>query len=96
MTDFVFQIPPKQYDQRYMNFLVRDLRLAFSNIESLGPEVVATLSILNCPTTGAGLNVGDVYVDGLTGVLKLVLKGYGYLASNLLSSALGTATASVS
>ena len=68
--------PPRDYNQLYMDTLLRVLRLHFNSIRAVGPLTGATLNlnIDTMPTEAnfADLRSGDVYVDTTAGnVLKV-------------------------
>lgn len=60
--------PPGDYNVRFMSDLARAFSVLTDHIRNPGEEVVATLTILNCPeyadnsaAVAGGLGVGDVY-----------------------------------
>lgn len=76
-------LPTKEYDQAYMNRLVRQLDLTISKLQSIRPITVGSdltsqiaafpisgLTIQNIPTSPTGLPAGSVWSD--SGVLKIV------------------------
>lgn len=76
-------LPPKEYDQDYMNRLLRQIDFALRKIQAIGPITVGSdptrqiaafpisgLTIQNIPTSSTGLPVGSVWSD--SGVLKIV------------------------
>lgn len=78
-----FPLPPKEYDQQYMQRLVRQLQIFINQLSAQGPITAASdltesdmrhpisaLTLLNLPTSSTGLPVGSVWND--SGTLKVV------------------------
>jgi hypothetical protein len=76
-------LAPREYNQEYMNRLIRQLNLAINGINQVRPVTVGSdlssqiagypvsgLTIVNVPTSSTGLPPGSVWSDG--GVLKIV------------------------
>lgn len=76
-------LPPKEYDQDYMNRLIRQIDFALRKLQSIRPITVGSdqtekiaafpisgLTIQDIPTSSTGLPVGSVWSD--SGVLKIV------------------------
>ncbi len=76
-------LPPRDYNQDYMNRLVKQLSLTIARINAIRPVIVGSdlsgelagypisgLTIVNVPTSSAGLPSGSVWSDG--GTLKIV------------------------
>lgn len=76
-------LPPKEYDQDYMNRLIRQIDFAFRKMQAIRPITVASdqtsqvagfpisgLTIQDIPTSPTGLPVGSVWSD--SGILKIV------------------------
>lgn len=76
-------LPPKEYEQEYMNRLVKQISSAFRDMNAVGPLTVGSdlsqqnrgfpisgLTIVNIPTSSANLPSGSVWSDG--GTLKIV------------------------
>jgi len=64
--------PPVEYQQVYFSELIRALNFYFRQNNNPGPAVVATLQILNLPTSATGLPVGSVWRDSTDNTLKIV------------------------
>lgn len=75
-------LPPKEYNQEYMSRLIRQINLALSKVNAVGPLTVGSdlsgeragfplsgLTIVNVPTSPTGLPAGSVWSDG--GILKI-------------------------
>lgn len=62
-------IPPREYDQRYFNNMVRNLEIFMGQVVQSGAVRMATVNISDLPTSDAGLRVGDLYND--TGTVKI-------------------------
>jgi len=65
-----FATAPREYDQRYMNVLVRQMNDAFAQILSTGPIQAQTINISSLPTSASGLRSGDLWND--SGTVKIV------------------------
>ena len=76
-------LAPREYDQDYMNRLVRQINIALNQMRNVGPMIVGSdlsqqvkghpisgLTIINVPTSSANLTSGSVWSDG--GTLKIV------------------------
>jgi len=76
-------LPPKEYNQEYMNRLVRQLELTIRRQHAGGPITggsdltqtvaqfpISALTLNNIPTSPTGLPSGSVWSDG--GTLKIV------------------------
>lgn len=83
MSTSALPLPPEEYDRQYMNRLIRQLDFAFKSLNSVRPVTVGSdltsqtaaypisgLTIVNVPTSSAGLPPGSVWSDA--GVLKIV------------------------
>jgi hypothetical protein len=66
--------PPAQYNQQYVNELIRVLNLYFRAIQNQGPVVGNTAQFTNLPTSATGLPAGSLWVDtSASNVVKVVL-----------------------
>lgn len=75
-----FPLPPKDYNQEYMNRLVRQLEITLRRLHAgqpiragsdrTGAYVVSALTLEDIPTSPTGLPSGSVWSDG--GTLKIV------------------------
>lgn len=76
-------LPPKEYEQEYMNRLIRQIDFAFRKMQAIRPLTVGSdqtrqvagfpisgLTIQDIPTSPTGLPAGSVWSD--SGVLKIV------------------------
>jgi hypothetical protein len=76
-------LPPKEYNQEYMNRLIKQLDFAIRKLQSIRPITVGSdlssqiaafpisgLTIQDIPTSPTGLPAGSVWSD--SGVLKIV------------------------
>lgn len=83
MSTSALPLPPEEYDRQYMNRLIRQLDFALKSLNSIRPVTVGSdltsqtaaypisgLTIVNVPTSSAGLPSGSVWSDA--GVLKIV------------------------
>lgn len=78
-----FPVPPSNYDHQYMLRLVRQLQIMINQLASQGPitagsdlslsdmkHPISALTLINLPTSSAGLPSGSVWNDA--GTLKIV------------------------
>ena len=66
--------PPAQYNQQYINELIRVLNLYFRAIQNPGPLVASTAQLTNLPTSATGLPAGSLWVDtSASNVVKVVV-----------------------
>lgn len=87
-------IPPKEYDARYFNELLRILSLYFRAIQNPGDAVVNTLRILNLPTNPTGLPTGSIWYDVTENLLRIHDDSYVFipLTGSETTTAAGTVT----
>jgi len=65
--------PPKEYDQQYVEQLLRVLQAQFRAIDNPGRALHTRIKLTDLPTSSAGLVSGEVWVDtGAGNVLKIV------------------------
>lgn len=82
-TSSALPLPPSEYDQQYMQRLVRQLDLTIKTLNSVRPLTVGSdltsqtaaypisgLTIVNVPTSSTGLPPGSIWSD--SGILKIV------------------------
>lgn len=82
-SDSALPLPPKEYSPEYMGRLLRQLNFIFGRLNSVRPVTVGSdlsqqnvgypisgLTIVNIPTSSAGLPSGSVWSDN--GTLKIV------------------------
>ena len=72
MTTTRLPNPPTQYGQEYMSRLLNQINQQFRALDQPGPLRGTTLNLVLLPTSATGLRYGDVWLDPLTGELKLV------------------------
>lgn len=82
-SNSAFPLPPKEYSSEYMGRLLRQLNIVIGRLNSIRPMTVGSdlsqqnvgypisgLTIVNVPTSSAGLPSGSVWSDN--GTLKIV------------------------
>ena len=82
-SNSAFPLPPREYSVEYMNRLIKQLELVLRRLNAVRPLTVGSdlteqtvaypvsgLTIVNVPTSSAGLPPGSVWSD--SGVLKIV------------------------
>lgn len=83
MSSSALPLPPSDYNQEYMNRLLRQLNLVLARLNSIRPVTVGSdlsqqnvgypisgLTIVDIPTSSANLPSGSVWSDN--GTLKIV------------------------
>lgn len=83
VSNSALPLAPKEYDQAYMDRLLRQIDLSIRKLQAIRPLTVGSdpttqvaafpisgLTIQNIPTSSTGLPVGSVWSD--SGVLKIV------------------------
>jgi hypothetical protein len=83
MSSSALPLPPSDYNQEYMNRLLKQLNLILARLNSIRPVTVGSdlsqqnvgypisgLTIVNIPTSSANLPSGSVWSD--SGTLKIV------------------------
>lgn len=83
LSNSALPLPPRDYSKDYFDRLVRQINLAFIALNAVRPVTVGSdltsqlqgyplsgLTIVNIPTSSAGLPPGSVWSDG--GTLKIV------------------------
>lgn len=92
-ADVRLQQPPATYTQTYFSQLVRDIRQLFNTTINPAQSTIGILTLTGSPTLAAGFPPGTVYVDGSSGILKIVLANQAYAPSFAITVALGTVVA---
>lgn len=67
----VFQTPPKEYDQRYMMNMIKQIQLYVASVNSAGSIECSEITTSRLPTSPIGLRAGTFYNDN--GTVKVVL-----------------------
>lgn len=85
-----FQNPPATYQAGFFSVFFRDLRLYLELLRTPGWLVEGQISLIDCPSSGVGLKVGDVYEDG--SYLRVVKTGDAFVTGTSVITGLGTVT----
>lgn len=86
----VLPLPPAQYEQGYLQQLVRAMTDYIEQMSNPGPVVCSSLRILQCPRSGGGLPQGSVWARN--GVLYIVDSSYGSPGGVTAVGSVGTVT----
>lgn len=89
----VLPLPGPQYDQGYLQNLVRALTAYIENMSNPGPVVCSTLRILQIPHSGYLLPVGSVWSN--SGVLYTIETNKGYAGGVTGTGHVGNVTVTV-
>lgn len=65
-----FQDAPAQYDQAYMNTLLKTLDTFVRELQHAGPLAGSTINLSHLPTSSTGLRSGDLWNNA--GVVNIV------------------------
>lgn len=68
----VFSPPPKEYDQQYMDQVVRELNIWIKFMKTTGPvKIGPRVTLESLPTSATGLNAGELWNDSGTVKIKV-------------------------
>ena len=86
-----FPIPPRQYDQAYLNEVIRAFSVFIQQIQNPGDARHTTLTLTNLQSmTDQGLEVGALFeVDGFVKITRSFIPNVGGVAG---SGSVGTVT----
>ena len=90
-----FPVPPEQYDQQYMEEIVRSFSTYLTQIQNPGEGRHTELVLTNLKTHDQGLEVGAIFKVGTTGNLKIVVADIPHVRGNSATSSVGSVTVTV-
>jgi hypothetical protein len=82
--------PGKEYDQNYLNQLIRALANYFNLLDSTTPIQVDTIILSGIKSSGYGLPIGSLYKNG--DQIFIVVVDKQYAATLTATTSLGTVT----
>ena len=90
-----FPVPPEQYDQQYMEEIVRSFSTYLRQMQNPGEGRHTELVLTNLQTDDQGLEVGAIFRSGTTGDLKITIASISHLRGNSATSSVGSVTVTV-
>tara|TARA_R100000995_G_scaffold78004_1_gene48390 strand:+ start:1824 stop:2123 length:300 start_codon:yes stop_codon:yes gene_type:complete len=90
-----FPVPPDQYDQQYLEEIVRSFSIYLTQMQNPGEGRHTGLVLTNLQTDDQGLEVGALFRSGETGDLKITIAGISHLRGNSATSSVGSVTVTV-
>jgi len=94
-----FPVPPDQYNQQYMEEIVRSFSIYLAQMQNPGEGRNTELVLTNLQTHDQGLEVGALFIDkDISGVLnniKIVVANASNVRGNFATSSVGSVTVTV-
>ena len=91
-----FPTPPEEYDQQYMNELVRSFSVYLRQIQNPGEGRHTGLALTNLQTDDQGLAVGELFnyrdASGMMGYIKIVAADASNLRGITATGGVGSVT----
>lgn len=86
----IFPAPPAEYDQRYLQDVIRSLDAMVRIIKSPGEGRQTTLVLTDLPTSDVGLEYGSLYLDG--NQLRVAMPSTPFVGGVSATGSVGTVT----
>ena len=90
-----FPVPPEQYDQQYMEELVRSFSIYLRQIQNPGEGRNTQLVLTNLQTDDQGLEVGTLFKSEITGNVKITTANISNIRGNFATGSVGSVTVTV-
>ena len=90
-----FPVPPEEYDQQYMEEVVRSFSIYLRQMQNPGEGRHTELVLTNLQTDDQGLEVGAIFRFGTTGSLRIVVADVPHLRGNVATGSVGSVTVTV-
>ena len=94
-----FPVPPEEYDQRYMEEVVRSFSIYLRQMQNPGEGRHTELVLTNLQTDDQGLEVGALFIDkdvsGVLNNIKIVVADASNVRGNSATSSVGSVTVTV-
>ncbi len=94
-----FPVPPEQYDQKYMEEVVRSFSIYVRQMQNPGEGRNTQLVLTNLQTHDQGLEVGALFVDqdtnGVFNSIKITVADASNVRGNSATSSIGSVTVTV-
>tara|TARA_R100000654_G_scaffold7326_5_gene18172 strand:- start:5048 stop:5359 length:312 start_codon:yes stop_codon:yes gene_type:complete len=94
-----FPVPPEQYDQQYMEEIVRSFSIYLRQIQNPGEGRNTQLVLTNLQTDDQGLEVGALFIDqdtnGVFNNIKIAVAEASNVRGNSVTGSIGSVTVTV-
>ena len=94
-----FPVPPEQYDQQYMEEIVRSFSTYLTQMQNPGEGRHTELVLTNLQTHDQGLEVGALFIDkdvsGVLNNIKIVVADASNIRGNSATGSVGSVTVTV-
>ena len=90
-----FPVPPEQYDQQYMEEVVRSFSIYLTQIQNPGEGRHTELVLTNLQLNDQGLEIGSIFKVGTTGNLRIVVADIPHVRGNSATGSVGSVTVTV-
>ena len=94
-----FPVPPEQYDQQYMEEIVRSFSTYLTQMQNPGEGRHTELVLTNLQTHDQGLEVGALFIDkdvsGVLNNIKIVVADASNVRGNSATGLVGSVTVTV-
>ena len=90
-----FPVPPEQYDQQYMEEIVRSFSVYLNQIQNPGEGRHTELVLTNLQLDDQGLEIGAIFKVGTTVNLKIVVADIPHVRGNSATGSVGSVTVTV-
>ena len=94
-----FPVPPDQYNQQYMEEIVRSFSIYLAQMQNPGEGRHTELVLTNLQTHDQGLEVGALFIDkdvsGVLNNIKILVANASNVRGNSATSSVGSVTVTV-
>ena len=90
-----FPVPPEQYDQQYMEEIVRSFSVYLTQVQNPGEGRNTELVLTNLQLNDQGLEIGSIFKVGTTGNLRIVVADVPHVRGNSATGSVGSVTVTV-
>tara|TARA_Y100000114_G_C11684646_1_gene290400 strand:- start:233 stop:532 length:300 start_codon:yes stop_codon:yes gene_type:complete len=90
-----FPVPPEQYDQQYMEEVMRAFSVYMTQVQNPGEGRNTELVLTNLQLDDQGLEVGAIFKLGTTGNLRIVVADIPHVRGNSATGSVGSVTVTV-
>tara|TARA_R100000234_G_C4994829_1_gene177318 strand:+ start:1553 stop:1852 length:300 start_codon:yes stop_codon:yes gene_type:complete len=90
-----FPVPPEQYDQQYMEEIVRSFSVYLTQMQNPGEGRHTELVLTNLQLNDQGLEIGSIFKVGTTGNLRIVVADVPHVRGNSATGSVGSVTVTV-
>ena len=90
-----FPVPPEQYNQQYMEEVMRAFSVYMTQVQNPGEGRNTELVLTNLQLDDQGLEVGAIFKLGTTGNLRVVVADIPHVRGNSATGSVGSVTVTV-